>query len=148
MPLREREKIQEVLRQVRMPFTLKTFKVGQRCKRGEGLRIGTVRYLPRGVKKEDYKAQNYFDLWLPLLAPSAGAIKGFKDSKDKEKAWKRFKDVYTREMTKGTDARQSILLLAEASKKMEISIGCYCEDELTCHRSLLAELIRRARSGL
>jgi uncharacterized protein YeaO (DUF488 family) len=124
---------------------LGTFRVGTPRKRVEGLRVGTVRFLPRGVKKEDYARQDYFDVWFPLLAPSAELLRWMKsrDWASEQVRWTKFRERYTAEMNK-TDARQAIKLLAELARTTPLSIGCYCEKESACHRSILRELIERA----
>jgi len=123
---------------------LGTFKAGTPRSRGEGLRVGTVRFLPRGVKKVDYARRDYFDVWFPLLAPSPELIKWFRSEQGAQTVrWSKFKQRYASEMKK-TNARQAIKLLAELAKSTPLSIGCYCEDESFCHRSILKELIRNA----
>jgi len=124
---------------------LGTFRVGSPRKPEEGLRVGTVRFLPRGVRKEDYPRLDYFDVWFPLLAPSAELFKWLKTGNwsNEQVRWSKFRERYTAEMKK-TDARQAIKLLAELSKATPLSIGCYCENESGCHRSILRELIERA----
>ena len=127
---------------------LRTFRVGTPREAGEGLRIGAVRFLPRGVKKEDYARLDYFDVWFPLLAPSSELL-GWLKSRDwpSEKIrWSKLETRYLAEMNK-TDARQAIKLLAELSRTTRLSIGCYCEDESACHRSILRKLIERAARG-
>lgn len=126
-------------------INLATFRVGSPRKRGEGLRVGTVRFLPRGVKKEDYARLDYFDVWFPLLAPSSGLLKWLKtrDWPSEQAQWSKFKERYTSEMNK-TDARLAIKLLAELARATSLSIGCYCENESACHRSILRELIEAA----
>ena len=123
-------------------INLGTFQVGSARKRGEGLRVGTVRFLPRGVKKEDYARLDYFDVWFPLLAPSSELLKWVKSREwqSEQTRWSKFKERYVAEMKK-TDARQAIKLLAELARVTPLSIGCYCENESTCHRSILQELI-------
>lgn len=125
-------------------MALRTFRIGTPRARGEGLRLGTVRYLPRGVQKKDYARLDYFDLWLPVLSPSrdlfAWAVKGEGLKRKPEQFFAR----YVREMTANTDARQTIALLAELGKKTSIAVGCYCEDESRCHRSALIRLLRPA----
>ena len=106
----------------------------------EGLRIGTVRYLPRGIRKQDYARRDYFDIWLPILAPSRDLLSQLKQG-DLSPA--KFFARYRSEMSQ-PEPRQVIQLLAELATRTPISIGCYCEDESTCHRSVLAELIRKA----
>jgi len=121
---------------------LGTFRIGSPRKRGEGLRVGTVRFLPRGVKKEDYARLDYFDVWFPLLAPSLELLKWLKsrDWPNEQIRWSKFRERYVAEMKK-TDARQAIQLLAALAKATPLSIGCYCENEAACHRSILRELI-------
>ena len=104
-----------------------------------------MRFLPRGVKKEDYARLDYFDVWFPLLAPSSELLKWMKgrDWSNEQVRWSKFKERYTAEMKK-TDARQAIKLLAELARATPLSIGCYCENETFCHRSILRELIERA----
>lgn len=103
----------------------------------EGLRIGTTRYLPRGVSKADYAALDYFDVYLPILAPSRDLLKWYRAS---EPSVQEFYRRYRREM-KATDARQTIALLREVSLRTPIAVGCFCEDETRCHRTALAQLI-------
>jgi uncharacterized protein YeaO (DUF488 family) len=124
---------------------IKTFRIGTPREPGEGLRVGTVRFLPRGVKKEDYARLDYFDVWFPLLAPSSELLKWMKgrDWRSEQARWSKFKERYTAEMNK-TDARQAIKLLSELAGATPLSIGCYCENESFCHRSILRELIERA----
>lgn len=122
---------------------IQTFRIGTPRKKGEGIRIGTVRFLPRGVKKEDYARLDYFDVWFPLLAPSQ---KLFQEFRSGQKTWEQFRKGYRKEMS-ATDCRQAILLLIELSKKTPIAIGCYCENESNCHRSVLFELIKQASNN-
>ncbi len=121
-----------------MALKLRTFRIGQRPKRGEGIRLGVVRYLPRGVKKEDYRRQGLFDLWFPALAPSQALLK----SRDAA-LLRRFRA----EILSSSESRQTLLFLAEVAKKTPLAIGCYCSDESKCHRSVLASLIREAAEG-
>jgi uncharacterized protein YeaO (DUF488 family) len=120
---------------------LTSYQCGSTRKKGEGLRIGTVRFLPRGVKKTDYARYDYFDVWLPTVAPSRELLK---ESRTKGMSWGTFVRRYINEMKK-TDKRQTIKLLSELSKKTSIAIGCYCEDENYCHRSILKKLILDAK---
>ena len=106
----------------------------------EGLRIGTVRRPPRGVRKADYASRNFFDLWLPELAPSAPLV-SFALSKPFTPArWATYRRRYRREMLKPA-AQRLIALLAALSSRTNFSAGCYCENENRCHRSLLKELL-------
>jgi uncharacterized protein YeaO (DUF488 family) len=123
---------------------LATYRYGTARKRGEGLRIGTTRFLPRGVAKKDYAKGGYFDVWLPLLAPSRKLLGWYRDG---DRTMEEFYRRYRREMS-ATDARQTIALVAELAKRTPIAVGCYCEDESRCHRAELAWLIREAGKGI
>ena len=120
---------------------IRTYEVGSQRKRGEGLRIGVMRYWPRGVKKQDV-ALRHFDVWFPLLAPSAELIQWYRTDPT-EKRWEQLVKRYKREMHK-TDCRQAIQLLAKLARRTSISIGCSCADEKHCHRSILRQLIEQA----
>jgi uncharacterized protein YeaO (DUF488 family) len=109
-------------------------RLGSARARGEGLRLGTVRRPPRGVRKADYARRNYYDLWLPELAPSAKLIA------QADKSWERFVSGYRREMRAPT-AQRLIELLARLSHHANFSVGCYCEREERCHRSILRQLL-------
>jgi uncharacterized protein YeaO (DUF488 family) len=105
----------------------------------EGLRLGTVRRPPRGVKKEDFARRAYYDLWLPVLAPSAPLVKtGL--GKPTDERWAKFEKAYRREMSAAAPA-QIIALLAAMSQHVDFSVGCYCENEARCHRSILKDLL-------
>jgi uncharacterized protein YeaO (DUF488 family) len=107
--------------------------------RGEGLRIGTVRRPPRGVPKSQYASRDFYDVWLPQLAPSERLIKMARGAND-ERAWRSFARRYRAEMNR-PDARRLLDLLAALSQTVDFSVGCYCEDERKCHRSVLRELL-------
>lgn len=131
-----------------MKLKLKTYQCGSTRKKGEGLRIGTVRFVPHGVKKVDYKKKDYFDIWFPTVAPSRTLRKKVKKwNFDEKKLHDKFLDLYEKELKKDTDARQSIMLLAEIAKKSPISVGCYCKNEQRCHRSRLIKVIEKAAHG-
>ena len=102
----------------------------------EGLRLGTVRRPPRGVRKERYAPDNWFDLWLPQLAPSQDLIDTFRASNGTEQAWTRFERAFQKELA-APDTRRWLELLALLSHTTNFSIGCYCEDESRCHRGIL-----------
>jgi uncharacterized protein YeaO (DUF488 family) len=106
----------------------------------EGLRIGTVRRPPRGVRKEDYAARDYFDVWLPELAPSAPLVSWALSEPFTPKRLGVYRRRYRREMRQPA-AQRLIALLAVLSSQTNFSVGCYCEDETHCHRSLLRELL-------
>jgi uncharacterized protein YeaO (DUF488 family) len=106
---------------------------------GEGLRIGTVRRPPRGVPKERYAADDWYDTWLPNLSPSPELVKEALAS-DSEKSWAAFVRKFKAEM-KRPEPSHLLDLLAALSHGADFSIGCYCEDEARCHRSVLRELL-------
>ncbi len=120
-------------------------RLGSPRRKSEGLRIGTVRRPPRGVRKEDYAAKDIYDLWFPNLAPSEELLKEFRPVDDA--SWPRFRRRYLAEM-KEPDRRRDIELLAAMSHHVNLSVGCYCQDESRCHRSLLRELLRKAGAKL
>lgn len=106
---------------------------------GEGTRIGTVRRPPRGVAKADFAKQDWYDVWFPTLAPSAETLKiGQHATTDRE--WSAFVRKYKSEMA-SPDARHALALLAQLSHTADFSVGCYCENEAHCHRSILRELL-------
>jgi uncharacterized protein YeaO (DUF488 family) len=106
---------------------------------GEGLRIGTVRRPPRGVKKTALASQNYYDVWFPNLAPSEELLKRAQRAAT-ERDWLAFARRYRAEMNQPA-ARRTLDLLAALSHGADFSIGCYCADESRCHRSLLRGLL-------
>lgn len=114
---------------------------------GEGLRLGTVRRPPRGVPKTDYAARDFYDVWLPELAPSEALVKAVLRARD-ERGWRSFARRYRAEMKRPAAARL-LGLLAALSSRADVSVGCYCEDEARCHRSILKALLREhgARLG-
>jgi uncharacterized protein YeaO (DUF488 family) len=114
---------------------------------GEGLRLGTVRRPPRGVRKQDFARLDYFDLWLPDLAPSAPLFSFATSQPITDARWRIFARRYRAEMKKPPQERL-LALLAALSKQTDFSVGCYCEDASHCHRSLLAELLRQHGADL
>jgi uncharacterized protein YeaO (DUF488 family) len=106
---------------------------------GEGLRIGTVRRPPRGVPKEEFGSRDYYDVWLPNLSPSAELVTQAQAAAD-EKEWQAFRRKYVTEM-KQPEASRVLDLLAAMSHHGAFSVGCYCENEARCHRSVLRELL-------
>ena len=105
----------------------------------EGLRVGTVRRPPRGVPKSEYATRDIYDVWLPNVAPSEPLVKEALGTKD-EKSWKTFVRRYRAEM-KRPEASRVLDLLAALSHTTDLSVGCYCEDEGRCHRSVLRTLL-------
>ena len=106
---------------------------------GEGLRIGTVRRPPRGVPKAEFAARDFYDVWLPDLAPSEELVKLAQGAVD-EKTWRLFDRKYRAEMGHPTPSRL-LDLLAALSRQTSFAVGCYCADEALCHRSVLRELL-------
>ena len=107
-------------------------RLGSRRGRAEGPRLGTVRRPPRGVKKQDYAKLDYYDVWLPDLAPSAKLIK------TAHVDWQRFARRYRQEMR---EQEHLLAVLALLSKESNFAVGCYCEDESRCHRSVLRRIL-------
>ena len=105
----------------------------------EGTRIGTVRRPPRGVPKAEFASRNWYDVWFPNLAPSLETMKlGLAAESDRD--WAVFVRKYKAEMATPT-AKHDITLLAALSQTSDFSVGCYCEDEERCHRSILRQLL-------
>jgi len=105
----------------------------------EGLRLGTVRRPPRGVPKTQFAKRDFYDVWLPNLAPSQGLVAFAQRSQD-EQSWKTFERKFRAEMNK-PDAARVLDLLAAFSRQTNFSLGCYCENEDRCHRSILKKLL-------
>jgi len=106
---------------------------------GEGLRVGTVRRPPRGVAKSDFSKRNYYDVWFPNLSPTPELVKKALAAKD-DRAWAAFRKDFLREMNAPERSRE-LDLLAALSHQTNFSVGCYCEEESRCHRSILRELL-------
>jgi len=106
---------------------------------GEGTRIGTVRRPPRGVPKAEFASQNWYDVWFPNLAPSAESVKLAQEASTPAQ-WAAFAKQYRAEMARPENAH-AIELLAALSHEADFSVGCYCEDEARCHRSILRRLL-------
>ena len=120
-------------------MSVRVVRLGTPRAAGEGTRIGTVRRPPRGVPKAEFARQDWYDVWYPNLAPTVETMKlGLAAESDTE--WKRFERQYRKEMS-AADARRSIELLAVLSRSADFSVGCYCEDENRCHRSILKQLL-------
>jgi uncharacterized protein YeaO (DUF488 family) len=106
----------------------------------EGLRIGTVRRPPRGVPKDKFASEDWYDVWFPTLAPSAETVKQAHAAATPAQ-WAAFKRRYRKEMS-AAEPDHAIALLARLSHQTSFSVGCYCPDEAHCHRSVLRELLR------
>jgi uncharacterized protein YeaO (DUF488 family) len=116
-------------------------RLGSPRKPDEGLRIGTVRRPPRGVPKAQFAKLDYYDVWMPELSPSQELVKFALQGGD----WKAFERKYRSEMK---DASRLIELLAALSHQTNFSVGCYCEDENRCHRSILRKLLAEHSASL
>jgi len=120
-------------------MTVRIVRLGQPRAKNEGTRLGTVRRPPRGVPKKDFARRDWYDVWYPVLAPSLSTLKlGLGVATDAQ--WAAFARKYRAEMA-APAARQSLDVLAALSHHTNFSVGCYCEDERRCHRSLLRELL-------
>jgi uncharacterized protein YeaO (DUF488 family) len=121
-------------------MAFRVVRLGQPRHPKEGLRIGTVRRPPRGVKKQDYSKRNYYDVWLPELAPTAPLVSYALSEPFTPKRWATYERRYRGEMAKPA-AQRLLEFLAALSKQTNFSIGCYCENENHCHRSILKQLL-------
>jgi len=120
-------------------MAIQIVRLGTERKSDEGLRIGTVRRPPRGVPKSEYAPRNYYDVWLPNVAPSAELVK-MAQSAESDKEWNVFIKKYRKELTE-PDKSRIIDLLAALSREANFSIGCYCRDPARCHRVVLKEVL-------
>ena len=127
-------------------MTMKIVRLGTARSAGEGLRIGTVRRPPRGVPKTEFASGNWYDVWYPNLAPSLEAMK-LGQSVESDKEWAAFSKKYRAEMNE-PDARRNLDLLAALSHQANFSMGCYCENEARCHRSLLRDLLEERNANI
>jgi uncharacterized protein YeaO (DUF488 family) len=127
-------------------MAIRVVRLGSKRLRGEGLRLGTVRRPPRGVPKGEFAARNFYDVWLPQLAPSASLVKRAL-SANSARSWQAFVKAYRREMSR-PDAARLLELIAALSAQSALSVGCYCEDESRCHRSVLRTLLQERGATL
>jgi uncharacterized protein YeaO (DUF488 family) len=121
-------------------MAIRVVRLGSPRAAGEGLRLGTVRRPPRGVPKSEFASRDFYDVWVPDLAPSEALLKQAL-SADSERAWRAFVRRYRMEM-KRPEAARLLELLAALSRQTNFSVGCYCADEGHCHRSILRELLK------
>lgn len=121
-------------------MAIRVVQLGSDRTTGEGLRVGTVRRPPRGVPKTEFASRNFYDVWLPDLAPSDALVAVGLEVRD-QKGWQAFVKRYRSEMKRPPAARL-LGLLAALSHHTALSVGCYCQDEAHCHRSVLRELLR------
>jgi uncharacterized protein YeaO (DUF488 family) len=122
---------------------IRVVRLGTERARGEGLRIGTVRRPPRGVAKADYAVRNYFDVWLPELAPTAELVAAAQSRPWTPARWQSFARRYRRQL-QAPGPRRLIELLAALSATTDFAVGCYCEDASRCHRSILGAVLADA----
>ena len=118
---------------------LSAYRIGGAAPKG-ALRLGTVRHLPRGVRRE--QRGDYFDVWLPLLSPSRELLRWWLDGEMTDARFKTFTKRYEREMA-GSDTKGAIALVAAMAKRIPVALGCYCERK-QCHRFVLEELVRKS----
>jgi uncharacterized protein YeaO (DUF488 family) len=121
-------------------MTVRIVQLGTPRTKDEGLRIGTVRRPPRGVPKEKFASQNWYDVWYPNLAPAVGTMKQAQGAETPVQ-WAAFVKKFRAEMAQ-PDAARSLDVLAALSHHAQFSVGCYCDDEAHCHRSVLRALLK------
>ena len=123
---------------------LSTFQIGTPGRPEQGLRIGVTRHPPRGVPKDRWVADGYFDVWLPTLAPEAKLVSQIlKLDADKTAEREKLFDRYERELLSDATSRQTVELIAKIAERTPVSIGCFCEHESRCHRSRLYKIIEQ-----
>ena len=127
-------------------MAIRVVRLGAPRVRGKGLRVGTVRRPPRGVPKAEYASRDFYDVWLPELAPSEALVKQALEASD-EKAWQAFTRRFRAEMRRSEKLRL-LTLLASLSHTTNFSVGCYCVDESRCHRSVLRALFVEAGADM
>ncbi|MBV8501775.1 MAG: DUF488 family protein [Paucibacter sp.] len=121
-------------------MAIRVVQLGSPREAGEGLRLGTVRRPPRGVPKAEFASRDYYDTWLPALSPSADLMKDGQAAQadGSDKAWSAFATKFRKELA-APDVARLLDLLAGLSRQTDFSLGCYCDDEARCHRSVLRE---------
>lgn len=120
-------------------MAIRVVRLGSPRRAGEGMRLGTVRRPPRGVPKAEFASRDFYDVWLPELAPSEELLTQGRTADD-ERSWRAFVRRYRAEMS-AVDRRHLLDLLAALSRQTDLAVGCYCADEARCHRSVLRELL-------
>lgn len=121
-------------------MAIRIVRLGSPRAQGEGPRLGTVRRPPRGVPKAEFASRDFYDVWLPELAPSEDLVKSGRQAADRPGGWASFVRRYKKEM-KSPGASHTLDLLAALSHRTDLSMGCYCADETRCHRSVLRSLL-------
>jgi uncharacterized protein YeaO (DUF488 family) len=127
-------------------MAIRIIRLGTARSANEGLRIGTVRRPPRGVPKAEFASQDWYDVWYPNLAPSVETMK-LGQSVESDKDWAVFSKKYRSEMNEA-DAGRNLDLLAALSHQANFAMGCYCENEARCHRSLLRDLLKERGANI
>lgn len=127
-------------------MTIRIVQLGSDREVDEGLRIGTVRRPPRGVPKVEYSSKNIYDVWFPNLSPSEELLKQYFPITE-EKQWRSFQRRFLAEM-KASGPTRDLDMLAALSHQTNFSIGCYCDDESRCHRSILRSLLEKRGADL
>ncbi len=120
-------------------MSIRIVRLGSKRSAKEGVRIGTVRRPPRGVPKAEFAKRDYYDVWYPQLSPSEDLVRIALNAKS-DRDWNKFVTKFRREMSK-PDPSRTLDLMAALSRESNFAIGCYCEDESRCHRSILRELL-------
>lgn len=127
-------------------MAIRIVRLGSPREKEEGLRLGTVRRPPRGVPKSEFAGRDFYDVWLPNLSPSEDLFKEGRKAED-DRSWTAFKRKFRGEMKK-PEASRVLDLLAALSHQTNMSLGCYCENENHCHRSVLRELLKERGADL
>mgnify|MGYP001015033138 CR=1 FL=1 len=121
-------------------MAIRIVRLGTPRAEGEGVRLGTVRRPPRGVPKADFARLDYYDVWFPNLAPTAELVAEALAAGDDDRAWAAFVRKFRKEMS-APDAARVLDVLAALSHESNFALGCYCESETRCHRSVLRDLL-------
>ena len=124
-------------------MAIRVVRLGKPRAPDEGTRLGTVRRPPRGVKKADFAKKDWYDVWVPDLAPSAQLVSWALADEWTDERWKRYTKAYLKEMKQSGPSRL-IAMLARMSQDSNFSVGCYCENPERCHRALLKKLLDEA----
>ena len=124
-------------------MSIHVVRLGTPRRPGEGIRLGTVRRPPRGVPRREFARRDFYDVWLPELAPSAPTVSWALAEPWTPARWRRYERIYLKEMA-APAARHLIAMLAALSKTTDLAVGCYCADASHCHRSLLGRLLEDA----
>jgi uncharacterized protein YeaO (DUF488 family) len=122
---------------------IRVVRLGSPRSKNEGPRLGTVRRPPRGVPKAEFAQRDFYDVWLPELAPSPDVVSAAMSGEWTDKRWQKFVRIYRREMQQPA-AQHLIATLAALSHQANFSVGCYCEDAARCHRGVLRALLAEA----